>query len=98
VIQKAATLVGDALETADEAWIGDTATAWMVLHWRSIRGLVTRYVDLQDITGEFEELEDGDVVTLTISGASIEGALGLVSRDYLSPVAQTLRVIILPTV
>ena len=45
VIQKAATLVGDALETADEAWIGDTATAWVVLHWRSIRGLVTRNVE-----------------------------------------------------
>jgi hypothetical protein len=46
--------------------------------------------------GEFEELEDGDVVTLTHSAMGIESRLGLVARDYLSPVAQTLRVIILP--
>ena len=98
VIQTAYTVVGDALETVEEAWIGDVSTAWLVLHWRAIRGLVTRYVQLQDITGEYEDLEDGDVVTVTHSAAGLESALGLVARDYLSPVAQTLRVIILPTV
>ena len=98
VAQRARTLVGDALETMSEAWVGDIATAFVVLHWRAIRGLVTRYVDVQDITGEYDDLEDGDVVTITHAGAGIESRLGLVSRDYLSPVAQTLRVIILPDV
>ena len=96
VAHQAKTLVGDALETTDQAWIGDIATAFLVLHWRAVRGLVTRYVELQDITGELEELEDGDVVTLTHSAIGLESRLGLVARDYLSPVAQTLRVIILP--
>jgi hypothetical protein len=96
VIHRAKTLVGDALETMEESWIGDTSTAFLVLHWRSVRGLVTRYVELQDITGEYDELHDGDVVTVTHSEAGIQSRLGIVARDYLSPVAQTLRVIILP--
>lgn len=96
VVHRAKTLVGDALQTMEEAWIGDVATAFLVMHWRAVRGLVTRYVELQDITGEYDELEDGDVVTLTHAAAGIQDRLGLVARDYLSPVAQTLRVVILP--
>ena len=96
VVHRAKTLVGYALETMEESWIGDTSTAFLVLHWRSVRGLVTRYVELQDITGEYDELHDGDVVTVTHSAAGIQSRLGIVARDYLSPVAQTLRVIILP--
>lgn len=96
VVHRARTLVGEAIETTDQAWIGDVATGFLVLHWRAVRGLVTRYVQLQDITGEFEDLEDGDVVTVTHSDAKIESRLGLVARDRLSPVAQTLRVILLP--
>ena len=96
VVHKAKTLVSDALQTMEEAWIGDVATAFLVMHWRAVRGLVTRYVELQDITGEYDELEDGDVVTLTHAAAGIQDRLGLVARDYLSPVAQTLRVVILP--
>lgn len=98
VVHRAETLVGDALETTEQSWIGDIATAFLVLHWRAVRGLVTRYVDIQDVTGEYDELEDGDVVTLTVPGSGIQDRLGLVSLDYLSPVAQTLRVIILPDV
>jgi len=36
------------------------------------------------------------VITLSHSAMGLESRLGLVARDYLSPVAQTLRVIILP--
>jgi len=49
------------------------------------------------VEGEaFEDLVDGDVVTVTHADAGIQGALGLVSRDRLSPVAQNIRVILLP--
>ncbi len=96
VLARAKTLVGDVADTSTSAWAGDVATAFLSLYWRAVRGLVTRYVTVQDITGEFQDLEDGDVVTLTHSGAGIESALGLVSRDRLSPVAENLRVIILP--
>ncbi len=83
-------------DTSTSAWAGDVATAFLSLYWRAVRGLVTRYVTVQDITGEFQDLEDGDVVTFTHSDAGINSALGLVSRDRLSPVAENLRVIILP--
>jgi hypothetical protein len=96
VLARARSLVGDVAEVQTSAWCGDESTAFISLYWQAIRGLVTRYVTVQDITGEFEELADGDVVTLTHAEAGIENALGLVSRDRLSPVAQNLRVILLP--
>lgn len=98
VTEVARTLVGVAEDKGTSAWVGDIGTAYLALYWRAIRGLVTRYVTVQDITGEYEDLADGDVVTLTHADAGIVDALGLVSRDRLSPVAQNLRVIILPSV
>jgi hypothetical protein len=88
--------VGDVSEIQTASWAGDAATVFLSLYWQAVRGLVTRYVTVQDITGEFEDLVDGDVVTLTHADAGIQDALGLVSRDRLSPVAQNLRVILLP--
>lgn len=96
VLARARTLVGEVAEIQTSAWCGDTATAFLSLYWQAVRGLVTRYVTVQDITGEYEDLQDGDVVTLSHADAGISSALGLVSRDRLSPVAQNLRVILLP--
>ena len=96
VLARASTLVGDVVESGTSAWAGDESTGFLSLYWRAVRGLVTRYVTIQAITGEFEELVDGDVVTVTHADAGIQDALGLVSRDRLSPVAQNIRVILLP--
>jgi hypothetical protein len=96
VLARARTLVGDVAEVQTAAWAGNESTAFLAAYWQAVRGLVTRYVTVQDITGEYEDLTDGDVVTLTHSEAGIDNALGLVSRDRLSPVAQNLRVILLP--
>ena len=96
VLARARTLVGDVAETQTAAWAGDEGTCFLSAYWQAYRALVTRYVTVQDITGEFNDLLDGDVVTLTHSEAGIDNALGLVSRDRLSPVAQNLRVILLP--
>lgn len=95
----AETWVGDVLDSDESSWAGDIETAFMSMHWRSIRDFVTRYVEVQDITGEYNDLEDGDPVTITYTDAGItREALGLVAVDRVSTVAQTLRVIILPTV
>ncbi len=96
VLARARTLVGDVSEIQTASWAGDESTVFLALYWQAVRGLVTRYVTVQDITGEYEDLVDGDVVTLTYAEAGISSALGLVSRDRLSPVAQNLRVILLP--
>lgn len=98
VISKAVTFVGQVSDATESAWAGNIQTAFLSLHWRSIRGLVTRYVQIQDISGEYDDLDDGDVVTLTYAGAGITNALGLVSVDRVSTVAQTLNVAILPNV
>lgn len=96
VLARARTLVGDVSEIQTASWAGNESTVFLSLYWQAVRGLVTRYVTVQDITGEYEDLVDGDVVTLTYAEAGISSALGLVSRDRLSPVAQNLRVILLP--
>lgn len=99
IVAIAESLVGDVLDSDESAWAGDMQTAFLSMHWRSIRDLVTRYVEVQDVTGEYNDLEDGDPVTITYTDAGItREALGLVSRNRVSTVAQTLRVIILPTV
>lgn len=99
IVAIAESLVGDVLDADESAWAGDMPTTFLSMHWRSIRDLVTRYIEVQDITGEFDDIEDGDPVTITYTDAGItREALGLVARNRVSTVAQTLRVIILPSV
>lgn len=90
------TIVGDVLDSKESLWVGNIETAYLSMHWRCVRDLSAQYVEVQDISGEFDELEDGDLVKVTHSDAGISDRLGLVARDLLSPVAQTIRVLMLP--
>ena len=90
-VQRAATYTSEP-EALESAWVGDLGTAYLVLRVRSIRDSSAEYVYLQDVTGEFDDLEDGDPVLVTRPGTGTTRRLGLFARDRLSTVASNYRI------